>query len=197
MKRTIEMILMTLVIFLIAVFVSMTMTSCSIDDDDNREDIIWDIAPIELNFVVTDAQGNDLLDSTRTDHLLNDITVDYDGKTYKYMTMEEARHTQTRAYMASFYGLHESYQIGNYRSIAFGEFSGDENVELREMVLHIGKNTFRISYTNRFQWLSNGSPDINRKYYLEGKELTDSWGKYGNMVFSYTTDGKAVYMPVE
>ena len=58
----------------VALMTSMGLGACSSDDND---DVIWDIAPVNFNFVFFDREGNDLLDSTYQGNIIKDVSVTY------------------------------------------------------------------------------------------------------------------------
>jgi hypothetical protein len=63
-------------------FITILFTVCLFVacDSEGGGDVIWDIAPVELSIFITDAEGNDLLDSTLQENLIKDITVSYQGE---------------------------------------------------------------------------------------------------------------------
>ena len=62
MKRTIEMILMTLLIVLIAVFVGSTLMSCSSDDDDSVDNLIISLSDYNVSDPVWWTDGYSSID---------------------------------------------------------------------------------------------------------------------------------------
>ena len=93
--------------FILAALGVCLFSACDIE---NKEDMIWDIAPVEFQIFITDNDGHDLLDSTFQNNLLKDITISYEGKTYPVMTEQEYYeeqygNSQTRAYLPIFRGL--------------------------------------------------------------------------------------------
>ena len=198
MKRLKETIIMMLAVCLFA--------AC---DSEGGKDVIWDITPVEFNIFVTDSQGNDLLDSTRQNNVIKDISVSYNGETYSVMTEQDYYEkqfgkAQTRYYMPHFYGLilhqywsHKSYSSGDFE-LLFGEFDGTENIEKREVVLNIpGARQAILSYKNSFRWKSDGSPQKSTIFYLNGQELKDEAGKCGIYHFQYSDSQGLKYIPGE
>ena len=130
---------------------------------------------------------------------------------------------QTRFYMPNFYGLvlrkywedHKNYEL------VFGEFDGMENIDKREITLNLPddhqavlsyKNSFEwnkreitlnlpddhqavLSYKNSFEWKSNGEPNKNTVFYLDGQELKDNAGKCGTYNFLYSDNEGLKYIP--
>ena len=176
-------------------------------DNEGGSDVIWDIAPVEFNIFITDHEGHDLLDSTFQSNLIKDITVSYQGETYPVMTEREyyeklSGQAQTRAYMPQFYGLilrhylsRYSFTYGDYQ-LVFGEFSGEENIDKREITLNMpGGCQATLSYKNSFKWKSDGTPKKSTVFYLDGQELQDNIGKSGTYFFQYTEDQQLMYYP--
>ena len=52
---------------------TVSFTGCSSSEDDGPEEgVIWDIAGVGLTIEIVDSKGVNLLDTTRTDNVLND-----------------------------------------------------------------------------------------------------------------------------
>lgn len=174
---------------------------------ESNDDVIWDIAPIGFRILVTDSEGHDLLDSTRQDNLLKALTLDYEGETYPVLTVEEAwkkrqGQTQTRAYMPTFLGLtlgrvwDPSTMMPISYLLYFGEFDGTQNIARREATLRLPDgHEVKLAYSNSFKWKSDGSPDIDRHYFLDGQELTDEEGRSGVYRFRYLPGNGLQYAP--
>ena len=190
---------------IMAVLLSASMFGAC-DNEGGSDLVIWDIDPIMFSISITDSVGNDLLDSTFQKNLIKDITVSYQDETYPVVTEREyyEKHNQTRAYMTEFRGLllrtywsHKTFTYGNCE-LVFGEFSGEENIDKREIILHLpGGRQSKLSYKNSFKWKSNGEPEINRSFYLDGKELKDEAGQGGYYNFKYTVVQGLEYIPSE
>lgn len=175
--------------------------------DPSGSDVIWDIAPINFSIHITDAQGNDLLDSTYQQNLIKDISVSYQGETYPVMTEQEAYGNigggaRTRAYLAFFRGLlltkHWNYKTFTYEGykVVFGEFNGDESINKREITLTMPDgHQAKLAYRNNFKWKSNGDPKISRQFFLDDQELKDDYGKGGTYHFEYTAGQGLRYVP--
>ena len=192
-------------------FITILFTVCLFVacDSEGGGDVIWDIAPVELSIFITDAEGNDLLDSTLQENLIKDITVSYQDDIYPVMTEREYYekqygNNQTRAYMPQFYGLilrqywsHKTFTNGNFE-LVFGEFNGEENIDKCEITLNLpdGRQTI-LSYKNSFKWKSNGDPKKSTVFYLDSQELKDDAGKWGTYNFQYTATQEVKYIPSE
>ena len=166
----------------------------SVNDSIPGYGIDWDVAPINYLIMVEDAQGNDLLDKAREDNIINKITVNYLGTDYFVNT------ARTRTLAPIFRGLtlniktHGDNKADYYRfMLQFGEFDGGANVDLREIKLDMGDgNILTLAYKNSFKWNSNGEPDIDRTFYLNGEAVNNPDYVYH---FQYTSDGKLTYLP--
>jgi hypothetical protein len=172
-----------------------------INDDDKNDilsDLVWDMCPIDFMVMVEDAQGNDLLDSVRTDNILDKITVSYLGEDYS--VQKDYPYAHTRVYVPRFRGLVFGKKMwGTNKSdndrymLDFGEFDGGENVNLREIKLDMGDgNILTLAYKNSFKWNSNSEPDVDRTFYLNGEAVNNPDYVYH---FQYTSDGKLIALP--
>ena len=181
------------------------LSACSSDDDERKDDIIWDISPIEFKIFITDSEGNDLLDSTYQYNIINEVSASYQDEVYplkKYPDRYYYAEVTTRLYVPIFEGLllkrywnHKTYTYGNFEMV-FGEFDGMENVDKREIILHLPDNyQVRLSYKNSFKWKSNGDPQKNTQFFLDDQELKDNAGASGYFNFRYSKNGNYEYIP--
>lgn len=202
MKKSVYLCLSVLVLTMAG------LSSCS-NEGGGGNGVIWDIAPIEFSVFITDSQGHDLLDSATQNNLIKDITVVYEGKTYPVENVSdyELRRkggAKTRAYFAHFKGLllgkywsHKTFTSGDYE-LRFGEFDGTESIGLREITLNLPNGIqANLAYRNNFSWKSNGNPDRNMQFYLNGQELNDEAGKCGYYNFQYSDTEGLKYVPSE
>lgn len=174
------------------------LAGCGSDEDEN-EGMIWDIAGISFCIYITDEEGHDLLDSTFQDNLLGRLTVNYEGTDYPVMTEREVYEKEfggvqnkTREYFARFTGLvlqrnyNQRFEPVGYR-LSFGEFSGDENVALRQLTLFLdGVATHRLAYSNSFRW-NKHTPEIDRTFFLGSRQL-EPHAQGSNYFFSYSPE---------
>ncbi|MBQ8656247.1 MAG: hypothetical protein IJ527_04230 [Prevotella sp.] len=177
-------------------------TACSQDNTEDDRLVCVDITPICFYIEVSDPAGNDLLDESRPDNLLDAITVSYDETDYTvqerlyYYGDDGLESRSTRTYIPTFIGLwsqlswnYATNTAGNYQ-VVFGEFAGEESVAHREITLHIGSHEATLAYSNSCKWTAGDFPDIDRHFYLNGQELTDRPANLGLYAFTYTpTDG--------
>lgn len=148
------------------------------------DDFETDYYPIVLEVVVSDAEGNDLLDSTVVGNLVDGapITATYEGEEYTCRSYPWYwDNWDTRTYMPFFYGLmfRDKYQYNKdipstgYTEpqkrglLLFGEFSGEQKHDLTEVTLHWPDGTQDvIAFKNHRAGVSHCT------YYLNGKKTT-------------------------
>lgn len=167
---------------LLALFSLPFLLLCSCSKHDSKSDIIVDWNPIEILISLSDNNGVDLLDSTKTD-FVKGITLTYKNKTYpvsnslyesvfkNYLSV-----IRTKYYLPSMYGLQllpwKAVRAGYYLYaqeryyLYFGELDGSDSRD----------DTFTINW-------GDGSEDVIRftrkisglnaedKWYLNGKEV--------------------------
>jgi len=182
------------------------LSSCS-NEEIGGSDVIWDITPLEFSVFITDNQGHDLLDSATQNNMIKDITVIYQGETYPVQNERDfyekrSGGAKTRAILPNFKGLilykywsHMTFTSGDYE-LRFGEFDGTESIDKREIILNLPNGIqAKLAYRNNFKWKSNGEPEINRQFYLNGQELNDEAGKCGYYNFQYSDTQGLKYIP--
>ncbi len=182
------------------------LSSCS-NEEIGGSDVIWDITPLEFSVFITDNQGHDLLDSATQNNMIKDITVIYQGETYPVQNERDfyekrSGGAKTRAILPIFKGLilcmhwsHKTLTNDGYE-LRFGEFDGTESIDKREIVLNLPNGIqAKLAYRNIFKWKSNGEPEINRQFYLNGQELNDEAGKCGYYNFQYSDTQGLKYIP--
>ncbi|MFI3264018.1 MAG: hypothetical protein SNG38_00545 [Rikenellaceae bacterium] len=133
--------------------------SCSSDDGD---DLIWDIAPVNIYIQVCNQEGENLLDENVEGNILeNEIKITY--KDEEYLLGESV--SKTRAYMPSFNGL----QLYNNKMI-FGEFEGAASYTLTA-TLDLGNGIEKeVGFIREYK-TKNGEPQCSTIYTLDGEEL--------------------------
>lgn len=151
------------------------LSSCGDDDDD----IIWDMAPVNVMVYIQDANGNNLLSPSVPGNLQGKkIVAIYEGQEYE-LNWEATN--QTRYYMPHFSGLtlRSGYtQSGDYfvpdqnkNHLSFGEFDGADNQDI-SISLHIEgySNTWNISVSHRIKWKGN-TPHVTDTATLNGNNV--------------------------
>lgn len=142
-------------------------SSCS-ENNEYPDDIIWDFAPINFTFFVQDEQGNDLLSPLTEGNILGqDIKATYRGKEYK---LNELTLPNTKAYLATLYGLH-IVEREDGSCLCFGELQGEDTYEDETITLDWGDGTRDvITFSSRLTWNSPEDPEFDRHFYLNGVE---------------------------
>ena len=145
------------------------LSSCSEDNNGEDDLIIWDFAPINFYFIVQDAEGNDLLNPLTEGNILNqDIKAIYQGKEYK---LDEPVQPDTKAYLATMYGLRFVEEEDGHCLLYFGELQGEDTYEDETITLDWGNGTTDvITFSSRLTWNSPKDPEFDRHFYLNGVE---------------------------
>ena len=179
----------------VIIFATSLMMACGDNDSAESKRMIFDITPIEFKIFITDSQGHSLLDSTYQSNLIKDITVSYEDETYPVMTEREYYEKMqgkslTRVYQARFKGLIMFSSGGYDYFLSFGEFSGEENVDKREIVLNLpNQQSIRLAYSNFFRLKSNGEPDKKTQFYFNDQELDGLDGICGRYYLRCSENG--------
>lgn len=169
------------IIFATLMAMLLGLSSCKGEDDD----VMWDFSPIEIDIIIRDSEGHNLLDPDYEKNIIGSEV---------YMTCDDSRHdpqascvdsrhdvewmwgTQpvTRVYAALYYGIRHlntnlySPSTPSEWILKIGEFPGDENCD-RTFDLVINGKTHKLRLVNSFKWRRN-DPQIDTQIYLDGKE---------------------------
>ncbi len=187
MKRGILLLSITLVLFTgLALF-----TGCESDivppGNGPHPDMIWDFVNSSIMFVVTDAEGNNLLDKDVEGNILdNAITVKYRNKKY---TLEKPRRTepdeedgedsgeetgyetgkpQTRYNMPRELGLRLCRYTDGVQFLEFGEFSPQSHYTNETFTIEWGDGTKDVISFDLYITWANYDPTVHRKLVLNG-----------------------------
>ena len=163
---------------------------------------VVDYGPVEFYVMIKNADGVDLLDSTKHETFLKDISVRYNDQTYRFPIWTKS--SSTRLDVPTFKGL-ELHRYYSYKTfsltddwcLVFGELDGNKTADYA-ITLKVGEKSIPLSCRNvvtRNQ--SKGYPDVSCSYFLDGELLTDEAGKYGIYHFLYTSSGDLQYVPSE
>ena len=163
---------------------------------------VVDYGPVEFYVMIKNADGVDLLDSTKHETFLKDISVRYNDQTYRFPIWTKS--SSTRLDVPTFKGLelHRYYSYKTFSQtddwcLVFGELDGNKTADYT-ITLKVGEKSIPLSCRNvvtRNQ--SQGYPDASCRYYVNGELLTDEAGKYGIYHFLYTSSGDLQYVPSE
>lgn len=166
--------------------VAAAMVACG-DDDDNKDDIIWDIAPYDVSIEIVDEDGTALLNPTVDGNWMEQpFSMTYNGKEYEadWTVLYGAGNAdmKSRYIPAYFYGLRcvnvwfwdgsHWYAKEDEYQLAFGEFPSDEDKDLSfEFYVPGREEPYRIAVEKRFWWNADNEPDGYKKVWLDGKEV--------------------------
>lgn len=148
------------------------LAACSSSDDDGPLDgEIWDIMPFNINFAVTDSQGNDLLDPAHPNTIANNgIKVTF-GNIVLTKDSGVPVVRGTRAIYTEFYGLRGLEHKGKYY-LSLGEFKGDQNYQRQRIVIDWNDNSKKDTiYFNHSFWWSKHQPKQSTHIYWEKQEF--------------------------
>lgn len=153
------------VFLLLWVAVFSLFTSCK--NNDETDNVIWDIYPIEFHIYVQDAAGRDLLNPETENNILEqDIRAIYDQKEYKL----GEKPVQTRAIYAPFMGLQTTQMLDGRYCLTFGYFLGDIDWGYTPFSVKWGDGTIdHFSFDSKMYW-KDGKPEFNRHFYLNEVE---------------------------
>lgn len=145
---------LTILLVFIVLFVS-----CSKNDDDY---IIWDFFNPSVEFVVVDADGNDLLNPYSDKNIISNwITLKHNGITYEYGP-------SSKATMPKMLGIRLEYSksIGKW-VLAFGEFAPDTNTNIdQEFIIDWGDGTKDNIKFDLYTTWKNNEPTVHKKIWL-------------------------------
>lgn len=152
-------------------------------DCGNEDPVMVDWAPIKLQVMLCDTEGNNLLDPENPNYYdPSNIVVKYDGKEY---SVADPNSPQPLAYKAQFGKIFIAGSDG-HQYLEIGEFNADEKCEMREVEIVWGDGTSDIiAYSNDYSINEKYANDADknwgykfyRKAYLNGEEYTTYDGK--------------------
>ena len=190
--------------FVIALLTVWMMTCCNGIDNpvEPHGDVIVDYVPVEFYVMIRNADGVDLLDSTKHETFLKDISVRYNDHTYRFPIKE--RSSSTRVYAPVFNGLqlreyysYKTFSLTGDWCLVFGELEGGETGDYAIM-LNVGNKSIPLSCRNVITMNpSKGYSDVRRHFFVNDEMLTDDAGVNGRYHFLYTSTGDLEYVPSE
>lgn len=167
------------ILFLLTTGMCASMISCKNDNDDP---LIIDYYPVVYEILIVNSTGDNLLEESTPGNILDtEMYMEIDGEKYdvNYGRPEEPTlpfPNLTRAYMPMWYGAFISpywYPYPQYQErgnrLYIGEFPGDASGEIM-FKLYLDGHSYEISYINK----KISGLDIDRHYYLDGKEIESS-----------------------
>lgn len=161
MKKKTNILLLTLF-----AFSSIILTSC-------EEKGFWchDVSPFDINMIIEDADGNNLLNPEFEGNIIDEMTITYNDETYKIDNTKEK--IATRALPSEFYGLRHLCSDNGRHFITFGNFVGEHNYKEEKITINWGDGTSdEVTFTNKVRGGSHTPTlDITRTIKLNGKEV--------------------------
>lgn len=170
-----------------AMFLSLMSLSCDkipFLDCVNEEPVIVDWAPIKLQVMLCDTEGNNLLDPEFENcYDPADILIKYEGNEYRIVSPNSP---QPSAYHAQFGKIFIGGSDG-HQYLEIGEFGADDKCEKREIEIIWGDGTTDvIAYSNDYSTNSKYANDSDknwgytfyRKAYLNDKEIACDDNRY-------------------
>ena len=156
----------------------LTLISCGKDSDDPFEafqrkpsfsprlGIIWDIAPVEFLFVVTDAKGNDLFDESTPDNWLSKpFSATFEGQEFLWPS---AATKAIAARLIGFYIYPKSYTQSDEVLLRFGQLDGTKtwDTDLKISWPDGSRDVIRVQHA--FRWDISGDPESYTGFKVNG-----------------------------
>ena len=139
------------------------------EKEDGPGDYIWDFINYNIYFSVKDAAGANLLDPQVSSNLLaNEITVEYEGKTFPLENSVDTRFNMPRSL-----GLRKEL-LGKEkkRVLSFGEFSPEHQYKGETFTIHWGDGTKDVVKFDLYITWKKQNPTIHKRLYLNDKEYS-------------------------
>ena len=166
------------ILFLIIIGLCTGFISCKHNDDI----LIIDYSPVIYEILVVNSAGDNLLEESTPGNILDtEMYIELAGERYdvNYGLPDEPIFpypAMTRAYMPAWYGAYIAPYFYPYPGLPergnrlyVAEFPGDASSEIM-FELHLDGHSYEISYKNK----KISGLDIDRHYYLNGKEIESS-----------------------
>lgn len=161
MKKKTNILLLTLL-----AFSSIILTSC-------EEKGFWchDVSPFDINMIIEDADGNNLLNPEFEGNIIDQMTLTYNDETYKIDNTKE--NIATRALPSEFYGLRHFCCDNGRHFITFGNFVGEHNYKEEKITINWGDGTSdEVTFTNKVRGGSHTPKlDITRTIKHNGQKV--------------------------
>lgn len=145
------------------------LTSCKAEPVEtplDEEDPIWDIAPVEVILVVTDAQGNNLFDASTPGNWLSEpFSATFNGEEFQW---PPARTREYFAELKGFYIYPSGYSQSKEVFLRFGELDGERNwdTDLSISWPDGSEDVIRVQHT--FRWGKKGPETYHTAFKLNG-----------------------------
>lgn len=178
------------VILLLALISLIVFPSCHSAEEEKEEHcpFDWDAYPIELIIKVVNEAGQDILDKSVTDNILNEkMTLTIDRLTTEVAMSKPYNSVgMSRTYLPTWYGAY-IWQIDGdekYYCIVIGEFDGALNGR-RSMDLTLCGQKYELSFTNSVTYDGkNQKHNFDRCFYLDGKLIQSGGSPIGTYIIT-------------
>ena len=147
----------------------MVLVSCQSEPlsvEEEPDDLIWDIFPVEVVMVVTDARGNNLFDASITGNWLSEpFSATFDGKEFHWPSAD------TREYLAElkgFYIFPSWYSQSKEVYLRFGELDGEEDWDADLCISWPDGSEDVIHVLHTFRWGRKGPETYHTEFKLNG-----------------------------
>ena len=177
--------------FLLSALLLMALTSCEklFSDDpfeqflarpnfSPKKDMIWDFSPTVFMIMVSDSEGNDLMDPDFEGNWLErPIKGTFDGKTYEGIVTKAAiDEPQTKMYLAlikGFYIYSYDYTHTDQYILTFGELDSAKKWDT-DLIIDWPDNTRDvIRVQHAYRWKLDGHPEFYTGFKLNGEPVED------------------------
>lgn len=145
---------------------SIIFTSC-----EESGNYIYDIPPFDINIIIENSNGNNLLDPEYEGNIIDNLTLTYNDEVYKIDT--EDFDISTRALPSIFHGLRLLRDDNGRHFITFGNFDGETDFNNEKISISYGKGkNDEVTFTNKVKTGSYIQKiDIKRTIKLNGKTV--------------------------
>lgn len=173
---------MKLLIKTTTLVVSLILLLSSVSCKKYEGEIIWDFYPTRIEMLVTDKDGNNLLDEKFAGNILStDITMEYNGKIYKRLddcgfSFPDNPETKDIG-PVDFCGL-QTDKTGEQVLLVIGYFKRNQTLERQNFIINWGDGTkTEIGYSQDFWWEYNrkkkrDEPQSESHYWLDGQAVS-------------------------
>ena len=164
-------------LFLFIGLVTLLTIFAGCNDEEEYDPLIWDFKCYNINIIVLDEEGNDLLDHNNPENILNnEITVVYNNNKYAKKYENEITLRALTPQKLAIRTIHDEKNNKHY--IAFGEFSPTENFKSETFTIDWGDGTKdEIKFDLYITWKNPKEPTVHKKLYINEKEVeTDESG---------------------
>lgn len=148
----------------LAIVMAAGLTSC---DSDNKKYLEWDISPMYIRIIVSNADGQNLLDPAIPNSFdYHDITAEWMGKSYTADTNKMQQ--TTRILIAQIHGLQYFVEHGKAQ-LYFGDLTGHDTFNDEPLTLHWPDGTTDVITVEASAIEGPKNVKLKRKFKLNGK----------------------------